>query len=151
MATTATTLAGAIKADDWIVQLASATGLKAGDSIVCEQESMRVLVPAFPVPNAAIVYRGARGTAGKTHASAVACTYGGPSDYGAGVGVVLFRAEDETREARIEREKAEKAILDQNEKAHDKAAELAAAAQKAAVEREAATRKEAEAAARKER
>ena len=90
MATTATTLAGAIKADDWIVSLASATGLKAGDNIVCEQESMRVLVPAYPVPTAAIVYRGARGTAGKAHASAVAATYGGPDQYGVGVGVTRF-------------------------------------------------------------
>lgn len=97
MATTSTTLAGALRADDWFVSLASQANLKAGDSIVCEQESMRVLVVGT---GNAIVYRGARGTAGKAHASGTAATYGAPTDYGVGVGVASFQiVETEAAEA----------------------------------------------------
>jgi hypothetical protein len=85
MATTATTLSGAITASDWLITLASAAALKPGDNIVCQNESMKALVvaPGLPV----IVYRGSRGTNGVTHAGGTAVTYGSPTDYGAGTGV----------------------------------------------------------------
>lgn len=87
MATTSTTMSGAITASDWIVTLASATNLRPGDNIVCQNESMKALVVPLgggPV----IVFRGSRGTAGATHAGGAAVTYGAPSDYGVGVGVL---------------------------------------------------------------
>jgi hypothetical protein len=144
MATTATTLAGAIKADDWYVQLASATGLKAGDSIVCEQESMRVLVPGNPVPNAAIVYRGARGTAGKPHAAAVACTYGGPTDYGVGVGVLTLEQRAVAEFMALSEAKADAAKFEEATKKYEaaKEAEAKAEAAKAEAAAKAAERKE---------
>jgi hypothetical protein len=85
MATTSTTLAGAVGASDWYVTLASSTNLKPGDNIVLEQETLRALVVTPGLPT--VVFRGARGTNGKTHAGGVAATYGGPADFGPGIGV----------------------------------------------------------------
>ena len=105
MATTATTLAGAVSPSDWIVTLASAAALKPGDNIVCQSETMRALV-VTPGGGPAIVYRGARGTNGVTHAGGTAVTYGGPSDYGPGVGVTsinLLAAETALAEQQAEK------------------------------------------------
>lgn len=84
MAKTVTTIVGALGPSDTFVTFASQGALKAGDSIVCENESMRALVVGT---GAAIVYRGARGTAGAAHAGGTAASYGQPTDYGAGTGV----------------------------------------------------------------
>jgi len=129
MATTATTLVGAIGPSDWFVTLAAMTALKAGDNIVVEQESMRVLIPG---PGPAIVYRGARGTAGKAHAGGVAANFGGPSDYQPGVGVTstlraavkdlkaaeeaIKEAEEEAKANKVEDVKANK--VDEVKAAH---------------------------------
>jgi hypothetical protein len=145
MATTATTLAGAVSASEWLIQLASKTGLRAGDNIVltATAETMRALVvdPAAGTP--IIVYRGARGTAGRAAAGGAAVTYGAPTDYGAGVGITSLQVEGVAAELLAEdvaeREKrAEKLVAAHVAEAEKAAAAVAAAAKKAADEKKAA-------------
>jgi nucleoid-associated protein YgaU len=139
MAKTTTTLAGGITSSDWLVNVANKTALRAGDNIVVGTETMKVLVadPATP----AIVYRGHRGTNGQAAATGAAANYGPPSDWGAGVGVLMTgvepflaeieaeRAAEDVKEAEARAEKAAKEAAKEAEKA-------AAAAEKAAKEAE---------------
>lgn len=92
MAKTVTALAGAITANDWIVNVVNKAALRAGDNLVVGNESMKVLVadPALP----AIVYRGNRGTAGLAAADGATATYGPPPDWGVSVGVTMLRDAD---------------------------------------------------------
>jgi hypothetical protein len=100
MATTSTTLSGTVTASDWLIAVANMANLKPGDNIVCQSETMRALVVTPGLP--AIVFRGARGTNGATHASGVAVTYGQPTDFGPGVGVASVPLETDLAEAPAE-------------------------------------------------
>lgn len=145
MAKTTTTLAAAIGPSDWIVNTANNAAMRPGDNIVVGTETMRALVVD---PNAgAIVYRGARGTAGQAAAGGATVNYGPPTDWSVGVGVTRtaepFEAEARGEVAAEDDEKLADRIetkrVDLQKKAAEEATVRAKAAEKAAAEKNAHT------------
>jgi hypothetical protein len=143
MAKTSTTLAGAIGPSDVLVNTANNAALRPGDNIVVGTETMKALVVDTAI--GALVYRGARGTAGQAAAGGATLTYGPPADWGPGIGVTSLPMEFEPEAAReVAAEDAEKLAERVEKKRKElvaKAAEKAAADAKAAEAAEKAAEK----------
>ena len=144
MAKTTTTLSGAITGSDWLVNVVNKAALRPGDNIVIGTETMRALVTDTVTP--AIVYRGARGTAGQAAADGATVNYGPPSDWSVGVGVTRLSAGAEPFLAQVKAERDEEDVTEAEERAQ-KAAEADAKESEERAKKAAAAEKAAEKAA----